>query len=372
MTLEAIAAQVPVDEARFVHFTHISIDKPREVVSLARLINSLNRRSEFAEFRLSPFSHPAEGYPEPSNGHIDMLMRPSLFNDRPSVLFQNALNLFGESELGLADSYIRVAMDDDDVWLPWAIEEFVTQGTAALAEPGRSVRCIGISKQFLYYPLEDGRVDLVDMTKVMPGSKFLVSADWSQIKDRHPWMLPESFSENVARQMRHRGVDIRLAVGGVRPCLIYVRRHGRLSAMTKFEHYRREAKTVVGVGSEAWALESALKLFESCGAAERGRVSFELDPPTPEARATLTENGELRVTLNSAELVSSYELETDSLRVRIKCATEGEDSVWEFPFDDQFMVDPSNWTGRSVLTIVDEEDHEVFGTWIRGEEKYLS
>lgn len=369
LTLRSIANQEPVQGTRFVHFTHISRDKVNTVISLAKEINRLNATSKFATLYLNVFEHPEEGYLKPNNGHIDQVMRPSLFNGRPEFLFDRAFLSLAEPELKNKGFFIRVCIDDDDLWMPYAIEEMVKQGKALLDMPGRDNRCVGISNQFLYYPLDGGRLDSVDMRMVMPGSKFNVAEKWTAILSRHPWMLPESFSSNVARQMRARKVDISVA-RNARPILIYVRRHGRLSAMTKFEHYRNEPRVLKAVGSDYDALESAIELSRSFEV--ESTPEFSVDPPTPEARAELISPSCLQVRLNSDELTAAFGLQPSALEVCVKCATNDGTDINVFPFQPSFEVNPSLWTGRAILTICDAEGKELFGTWIRGNESYLS
>lgn len=371
LTLESVAAQEWVADATFVHITHISIDKAREIIVLSRRINELNRRSVFATLRLSLFEHPADGYPEPENGHIDRRFRPSIFGDTPHQLFDKALQNIACPGLRHSELFIRTSLDDDDLWLPWAMGEFVKIARSVTQYPSRDNWCIGIPTQFLYYPLDLGRVDLTSMRMVMPGSKFNVSTSWDTIVKRSSWMLPESFSTNVERQMRHRGVDIRLAHNS-RPCLVYVRRGGRLSAMTKFEHYRYEPFTADHIGNERAILEHAIALDARHYAASA--LEFRVDPPTPEARAVFDpDTGSLEITFNSEELIQAHDLEPSQLFVRLKCRTEGGEEILDYPFQSLYHADPSNWTGRALLMVLTKaEEDQVFGTWIRGTEPYLS
>lgn len=371
LTLKSIAEQEWVAETTFVHVTHVSIDKEREIIRLAKLMNRLNLLAGFAILRLSLFEHPEGGYPTPKNGHIDRKYRPSIFDETPHRLFAKAFANLANPTLTQSDLFVRTSLDDDDLWLPWAIEEFVKIAAAIVKNGSRNNWCVGIPKQFLYYPLDLGRVDYTSMRMVMPGSKFNVSTSWEIISSRSSWMLPESFSRNTERHMRHRGVDIRLA-WTARPCLVYVRRGGRLSAMTKFEHYRHDPVTVDHIGSEFWILDAARSIEAQEFAREP--LEFGIDLPSPEARGKLDPgSGNLLISFNLREMEDVYPLSDGDYYVEIKCSTEdGVDRTF-FPVAEKFEVDPSKWRGRALLLVhTKTEEEELFGTWVRGGEPYLS
>lgn len=367
LTLKSLGEQIIPESTIYVHITHVSIDKPLEVISIARWINYLNEKLGIQQFLMHPFSHPEGGYPKPENGHVDAVMRPSLFNDRPAYLFNRALSVLNDDNIKQSELFVRTSIDDDDMWLPWTVEEFVRLAGENLKLPGRESRCMGIPNQFIYYPLDEGRLDLVRMDRVMPGSKFNFSNEWEVITERHPWMLPESFSTNVARQMRARQVDICLATNA-RPCVIYVRRHGRLSAMTKFHHYVEDPHTVRSLGNEEFAFAVARQI--GCNLEIRDPL-FELDLPILQARGVMKENDMLHIRINAEEMVEKHDLNVDELSIRVKCQTPAGYNITEHSFSDLIVVDPSRWSGRAVL-LLDISGEEAFGTWIRGSESFLS
>lgn len=367
LTLNSLGEQILPASVRYVHITHVSIDKPLEVISIAKWINNLNKKVGALQFLLHPFSHPASGYPKPENGHIDAIMRPSLFNGRPRYLFNRAFSLLNDDSIKSSELFVRASIDDDDMWLPWTVAEFVRLAGENVKLTGRKSRCIGIPNQFIYYPLDEGRLDFVRMDRVMPGSKFNFSSEWEVIEERHPWMLPESFSTNVARQMRAREVDICL-VTNARPCVIYVRRHGRLSAMTKFHHYVEEPYTIRALGKEDFAFEEACAIGYDL---EIRDPLFELDLPILQARGAMEKDGMLHIRINAEEMVEKHHLDLDKLSIRVKCHTPAGYNITEHAFSDLIVVDPSTWSGRAVL-LLDSEGEEAFGTWIRGNESFLS
>ena len=268
------------------------------------------------------------------------------------------------------DLYLRATIDDDDLWLPWTIQEFVASARAAADLGGRAVKYIGIPNQMLFYqPIDFGRLDSVRMRMVMHGSKFAMSNDWSLLIEHHPWMLPEPFSQNMARFMRRRSVDLKINSSG-RPCFIYVRRHGRLSAVTKYEHYVESPMTRCFVPNEEDIVRHAVELAGDTG--EPGEATFGIDPPTLEARGEL--HGEtLVVRLNVEELAEGHGIDPDDHYVTVKCRTADGDQVTRHEFRDELEIDPSGWEGRSGLSVLSKDtDTCVFNTWIRGKEPYLS
>lgn len=370
LTLKSIANQVAVTNARHIHFSYVSSDKPVAVATIARMINRYNQQSDFSELRLVVFSHPAEGYPEPENGHIDRKMRPSLFGDRPGILFQKAFSNLASPALKTSKLFIRASIDDDDAWLPWAMKEFAYQGMELMSTPGRDNRCIGFPHQYIFYPMESGRLDSVSMRMVMPGAKFNISSDWNTINRRHPWMLPESFSANNERRLRHQGVDIRLAYSA-RPCSIYIRRPGRLSAITKFEHYREDPQSSLGIGTEAFALEEAIRMDNALY--QRISPKFGFDPATLEARGTFdSATGKLSIQVNVDEVFGAQGIDTTEFEYKLTYGTDAGRRSELAKFAPTIEVDATLWTDRSVLVVIRADGSEVVGTWIRGNERFLS
>lgn len=369
--LASISGQYYTPKCLYVHFVYISVDKVDSVLDLAKWINRLNAESVFAEIRLVLFRHPEGGYSAPVNGQIDALIRPSIQGERPNELFDRGWRNLALPWMEDLRCFIRISIDDDDVWMPWAINEVVKNAMAAQREGGREVKFVGFPNQFLYYPLEHGRVDMVAMTMIMNGSKFVTSTSWGLIKENHPWMIPESFSRNMARQFRRLGKTL-LVSYKAKPCFVYVRRRGRLSALTKFEHYRGEPRTATCIGSEDYILDAAHDLAGQWF--NREPAQFGTDPPTLVARGKLKEDsGALRVDINADEIVEAYQLNPENLKILITCRTVEGEQITEHDFASILEIDPKGWEGRSGLSIWDRTtDKKLFSAWIRGAAKFLS
>lgn len=369
--LASVSGQNYTAKCLYVHFVYISVDKLDAVLDLAKWINRLNAESVFAQIQLVLFRHPEGGYAAPVNGQIDALIRPSIQGERPNELFERGWRNLALPWLEELERFIRITIDDDDVWMPWTINEVVTNAVAAQLEGGRDIKFVGIPNQFLYYPLEHGRVDMVSMKMIMNGSKFVTSSNWSSIKENHPWMIPESFSQNMARQFRRLGITLMVSYKA-KPCFVYVRRHGRLSALTKFEHYRDVARTATCIGSEDYILEAGQDLVDEWFT--RMPAQFGIDPPTLVARGKMeTDTGLLRVAINADELVEGHHLNPEDLKVVVTCRTAEGEQVTEHDFASSLNIDPEGWEGRSGLAIWDRRtDKRIFSAWIRGEAKFLS
>lgn len=367
LSLESIARQREVYASRHIHFTYVSVEKTREILALARLINRLNGESGFSELRLVLFEHPSVRG-EADNGHIEHQYTPSRFGDKPKELFTKAVFNLGSSEVTSRELYLRCALDDDDVWLPWAMQEMVYAARTLVSNGGRPCKSLGFPNQFLYYPQEFGRVDSVRMAMVMTGSKVHVGIGWDNISDRHAWGLPESFSANMRRRFRHNGVDLVL-VENNRPLWVYVRRAGRLSATTKFEHYREEPRTINHIGDEHSILNAAKILDRDF---VRKPLEFGIDPPALEARAVMNTDRLLKVRLNLKEMIDSYDLDPGSVKVTINWGDDdGRHELIVCP-ESEFQVDPAGWTKRTRLALDDLKSGAHFSTWVRGKEIFLS
>lgn len=367
LSLESISAQREVYGARHVHFTYVSVDKIREILVLARLINRLNRLSVFSEMRLVLFEHPADSR-EAENGHIEHKYTPSRFGDSPKRLFRKAILNLGAEDITARDLYLRCALDDDDIWLPWAMQEMAFAARAVVGKGGRPRKSLGFPNQFLYYPQELGRVDSVRMAMVMTGSKVHVGIGWDNIADRHAWGLPESFSANMQRRFRHIDTDLVLAENN-RPMWVYVRRAGRLSATTKFEHYREEPRTVSHIGDEHSIIEAATVLDSGF---ERTPLVFGIDPPALEARAEMGADRLLHVRVNLKEMIEAFDLDPQNLQITVNWGDDDGRHELTVPPGSEFQLNSDGWTKRTRLSLDDLNGGAHFSTWVRGKEIFLS
>lgn len=372
-TVDSLVAQDVPEDVCCLSIIYCSVDKSLELFSIAQMIVEANTQGRRISFLLVPYSHPAEGYPEPSNGHIDARVLPNkYYADRARGLFDRAFSrILLESRVDWT-TCIRMAIDDDDVWTPWAVREIVRHAHAILETNGRSVRAIGLSKQHIYYPLESGRLDRVDLEVCLTGSKFFVSKSWNSVANLTPWMLPERFSANVVRSYRRQGIDLRVVRNSL-PFLIYIRSRFSLSKMMKTEHYLGEPTVVMGVGESCFAVKAA-ELMQMESSIDCVEPVFEIDPPSLTVNATFDESNEsLTVNGNFEEFLSHKGLTLeDGLRIFVNGGSNGQrydlTKLSESPL--RFLA--RNLTERTILRIENVDGTVVGSAWVRGKEGFLS
>lgn len=374
-SLRSIADQNYVADVSAVHITYCSVDKSQELLTLSRLINDLNDRSKLFRFVLVPYIHPKEGYPAAKTGHIDALRLPNkYFSENSKRLTQKGIaRLRSESDLKFAKN-IRVTIDDDDLWLPWAVEELVSIGESAFELGGRSTKAIGVANQIVYYPTGTGRLDVADWDLAMTGSKFFISTSFDRLLDFTPWMLPEAFSDVQERQFRHVGVDLSI-VRGSRPFFVYVRSHGNLSGMLKTDHYVGKPVTRFGVGSYYDARNVATRLVQSeMGVRKSADYVFSVDPPSLSVRGRFEEDsGTLKVEGNFDEYLKRRSIPTDSrIKVVVSAGTDDGRIEVERTLEDDLVYDASGWTSRPLLRLENDNGEKIGSAWIRGKALFLS
>lgn len=364
---------VPTDSVH-VHITYCSIDKSAEIGRLSTLFSEWNLTEEGTYFLLSIYAHPADGYPTPANGHIDARKLPNKMEPLRTKNFRRAIAMLAPSLLESASTFYRFGIDDDDVWMPWALQEFDRLGTALLATPGRKVRCVGIGRQYVYYPhMDGGRLDLADMTVCMSGSKFYVSTEWAEIRNWSCWSIEESFSRNVATDYAQMGVDMSICRNG-KPVLIYVRGENTLSGTDKTHLYME----LIERQTEVADLDSVVIGAGRSG--DPGKVKsapiFEVDPRTLQATGTVTTTGEtLQISTNAREIAAERSFGYDELRVEVRLQTsEGLQRV-SFELEDPLSVPTDRLTGRTIVALYrrhGDEERQIGSAWVRGQATFLS
>lgn len=372
-TIESLTEQEIPDGVECLSVVYCSVDKVLEIVTISKILLQANEVNSRFKFLLVPYSHPTDGYPEPSNGHVDARVLPNkYYAERSLALFQRACNRVAlESDLAW-DSCVRVAIDDDDVWLPWAVEEIHRQTMAILAVNGRAVRAIGLANQYIYYPVESGRLDRVSLDVCLTGSKFFVARSWSALSTVTPWMLPERFSANVERQFRHRGIDLRV-VRNSRPFLIYIRSRFSLSKMMKTEHYIRDPYIVTGVGDSSCAI-SAAKAMQEDEPILTNEPIFEIDAPSLAVSAAFDPDKKtIIISGNFEEFLAGKGYDPNSkLRYFVNSGIDGRRFDLEKVSDSSMIYAAESLTDRTILRIEDSNGETVGSAWVRGKEVFLS
>lgn len=184
------------------HLLYISTDKQSERAQVSSLISSFPIDLQ-NRFMIVDYSHPVEGYPE-SHGstHIDIIKNPNKHAPRRDRLFGSVLPYLHWEQY---DRLIRIAIDDDDWWMPWQVEEIIRISEAAFES--ESIVAVGLTQALVAY-MADHKVTHAEMNRVLTGNKFFLASSEkaSELAVLSPWGLPEVFTENWGENYARQGV----------------------------------------------------------------------------------------------------------------------------------------------------------------------
>ncbi|TWS58200.1 hypothetical protein AKJ27_03210 [Corynebacterium glutamicum] len=373
-TLISVATQLPVVDTTSVHVTYCSVDKVEEFIALSWTVKKLNSVGSHVKFLLIPYQHPREGYPKPANGHIDAIMLPNKFREENfAALHKIASRLIWSRFTHEPTQIVRIGIDDDDQWLPWAFKTISSIATKALNEGGRSIKAVGIGTQLIYYPTNFGEIDLVDMNVVITGSKFYVSRNLQDIEKCSPYALPESYTTNTQRAFRLRKTDL-MITRNAPPIHIYIRSSGTLSSMRKDQHYISDANTVFSTGTHREAVHAAVSAFGELANFSMENVVFSVDPPTLSAHGKFEPSSSmLQITGNFEEFLSNKGV-SDYLNMNaiISYGTDLGRNELTLPLEYPLQCKVEDWNQRTLLRLEDKQGNTVGSAWVRGTEIFLS
>lgn len=229
------SAKVVIPNSTEIHFfLYMSNDKIRELDIIRKLLPSLNVDRD-RTFHLVTFEHPEEGYGYDENTRPATLYKnPNKTAPYRDILFRKALE---NLNLEKYDRLIRVALDDDDMWLPWQAEEIVKAADQAY-EPGKIVG-VGFSQVCVAY-IEKNTADIVELSHHMNGNKFYVSGkeEFDRSVNISPWSLPEVFDESSRRRLQRVGVTLKSYPSNI-PGWVYGRWGSNLSTNKKTQYYKK-------------------------------------------------------------------------------------------------------------------------------------
>lgn len=371
-SLASLAALQPVANCTHIHVIYCSIDKVEQYISIARRVNTLNEIQETTVFFLIPYAHPENGYPDPPNGHIDAKVLPnkSIAKNfaRLHSRFHHALN---DSLEGAPELYVRVGLDDDDLWAKWGLRVISRIAQQAIKLPGRPLKAIGLPNSFIYYPTKGGQLHEVQLDVALTGTKILLSRDLSEIEKLSPYELPEFFTANVRRTFRNRGLDLFLE-RNTPAFFIYMRSGANLSSMGKQQHYIGDPAETTCIGSADTVLDEVNRNHEPAGV--NTQVEFTIDPPSLRASARLNhETNQLSIHGNFEEYLVSRGMDyPGAYSLVINYGINGKRSEFTIPLSDELIVDSSGWTERVIVRIENPSNESVGSSWLRGSEPFLS
>lgn len=267
---------------RAIHVIYISSDKKQWLPRLRTAVAHFAKTSRM-ETRIVVYGHPSHGYPALTAGHPDVLKGPN-----KQAPLRNRLFLAAQLDIASHHTLIRMTIDDDDLWLPWQLEEMITAINRAYTQAEYPAFGIGLRRNLLAHVDENGvRIEDVSMNRMLTGNKAFVFPPQQREKAYlyAPWNVPETMAENYRDQYRAQGIDL-LVYEGNRPGFVYMRRGTNLSNQRK-TGFIIETHAVSTVVAEKALLDH---LSEQSPPSQPSEGTFTIDPPV--YRITVNRTGD--------------------------------------------------------------------------------
>lgn len=362
-TLRSVQAQEKISDGLHIHFTHCSIDKEEAVVALARMINKLNESALTSFLLLSLYRHPAQGYPA-VKGNIDMRILPNKTQVAlVSANFHRAVRCIDALLLQKATCFLRLAIDDDDIWMPYAFQELVYLASKIMQQQGSTTRVLAIGNGLIYYPLDGGRLDSAFLSVAMNGSKAYVSASWEDIVQKSPWTLAERYATNRVGVYRKQLIDVYFT-RTARPVLIYVRYGTNLTSLNKSNLYVSEKRSIQYVGGADFAIDAGIKLIEKYK--RPVEPIFELDPAILRLQGSISLDGNFfEIRSNVDDFLTERGLAAKDVKLLLRWRTpEGRRARW-LEVSDDWVLPYADLVRSPSIEIRDSKDVKLDKAWVR-------
>lgn len=232
-TLRSVLRQALPEELELLFTIYMSSDKRRWIDHTWAIIDDADLPPN-AKVRVWEYTHPLAGYPDAKG--VDRVKSPNKHAPHRDRLFQNAhLHV----DYPAYRSLIRVAIDDDDIWLPTHAAELHRVAREGRARhPEANVLALGPVNCMIGYLTENGvDVDVVSMRRTLTGDKFYTVEHPSAavVATLSPWSAPEILDETMAQRFQERDITLRY-VKGNRPGFVYLRWGQNLSNYRKDFH----------------------------------------------------------------------------------------------------------------------------------------
>ncbi|MBV4493357.1 hypothetical protein [Pseudomonas oryzicola] len=223
------------DYKNFAWLIHVSSDKGRAIDEIRKSIERLQLQGNTI---LNIYDHPADGYKNEHETHIDRLRRPnSTYPELREKIFTSALSAAGiaPEKISPEQLLIRVAIDDDDFISPHyfsKIVELAVQEAKDLDEENPQT-VIGINRIWTTYLTPGGNSVVHDVvfSRMMTGCKFSVGRGMIPLT---PYAIHERFEDvqNIAgRSIPHKIFKLE------KPIFSYNRHGGNYSNQNKKSYY---------------------------------------------------------------------------------------------------------------------------------------
>ena len=289
-TLRSVLRQELPDGLELLVTVYMSSDKRRWIDRVWSIIDAAELPPNMV-VGIWEYSHPAGGYPPAER--VDRLKSPNKHAPNRDRLYQEAhLHV----DLSVYRSLVRVALDDDDLWLPHHAGELLRIAREGHRRfPAAEVLALGPVNCLIGYLTTDGiDVDVVSLKRTVTGNKFYTveSPTADDVATLSPWSVPEVLDEDMAQRFAQRGITLRY-VKGMRPGFVYLRWGRNLSNHRKDFHVTTTFGSFVAgsVGTLAMVDPHALPTVEP--ELEFGTFGRKL-----EIRVTRGADGALRYTTN--------------------------------------------------------------------------
>ena len=282
-TLGSVLRQQLPDELELLVTVYMSSDKRRWIDHAWAIVDAAELAPNMV-VRIREYDHPPGRHPAATG--VDRLKSPHKHAPHRDRLFQEAHR---DVDLSVYRSLVRVAVDDDDLWLPHhagELHRIAREGRRR--HPGAGVLALGPVNCVIGYLSEDGvEADVVSLRRTLTGEKFYTVEHPTAegVATLSPWSVPEILDDAMAQRLAERGITLRY-VKGNRPGFVYVRWGRNLSNYRKDYHVAHSFGTFRTGSVEELAAVEANALPEVELGLEFGTLGQE-----PEVRAARAGDG---------------------------------------------------------------------------------
>lgn len=255
-----------------VHLIYVSVDKQQWINRLHQLVAHWAPDADIAT-RIVRYAHPSNGYEQLTQAHPDVLKGPNKQHPLRKRLFGAAAGAIPEHH-----TVLRMTLDDDDLWLPWQLEEVARAVSEAQYQWPERPLGIGLRQCLLAYVSDDGvGVEHVAMNRMLTGNKVFVFPPEHRglALSYSPWGIPELMTENYRETFQRIGFELAI-VENHRPGFVYMRRGDNLSGQNKTGFVTAVHGTWTAAEEQALVQQCEVQLADG---SEFGPVQFGIDPP---------------------------------------------------------------------------------------------
>ncbi|MGR7921045.1 hypothetical protein ACU6RQ_08040 [Zobellella denitrificans] len=213
-------------EVELIHVIYISKDKSKYIEKLQKLLDD----EQSSNIKIVTYEHPTSGYKFKEDAHIDLLKNPNRSPRLRDELFKKA-NIDASNYREI----IRIAIDDDDIWLSRHIEKIVELSKNLSTQEDDCIYGIALMDTYIAYISESNQSILIEdvlLNRAICGNKFYYSKSWNEIKKWSPWSFPDKITPSVRENFKKKNVTL-IRYQSDSPTFVYIRRGKNLSSQNK-------------------------------------------------------------------------------------------------------------------------------------------